>query len=57
MRQPRSAVNRIAPDTVPATVLPPVDTLIAEAESAVAPYRLVTRVHFSGHAHRSPHVR
>ncbi|MFG2478921.1 hypothetical protein [Streptomyces fagopyri] len=48
---------RLQPDTAPATLLTAVDALMAEAEAAVTPYRLVTRVHFSAHAHRSPHVR
>lgn len=48
---------RLRPDATPATVLTAVDALMAEAEAAVTPYRLVTRVHFSAHAHRSPHVR
>ncbi|MGW3851276.1 hypothetical protein [Streptomyces fagopyri] len=47
----------LRPDATPATVLTAVDALMAEAEAARTPYRLVTRVHFSAHAHRSPHVR
>ncbi|MFF2997095.1 hypothetical protein ACFVTC_21445 [Streptomyces sp. NPDC057950] len=45
------------PDTAPATVPPAVDALTAEAEAAVTPYRLVTRVPVGARTHRSPHVR
>ncbi|MGW0798064.1 hypothetical protein [Streptomyces sp. NPDC002692] len=48
---------RLDADATPAAVLPAVDALVAEAQAAMTPYRLVTRVRFSARAHRSPHVR